>query len=1069
MGVFTFMHFESLGGIGTIALFFCVLLVALIAIQINKRRKLEKLVSERTKEFEAVVQSEREAQRLNQLLLDSAPFVMSLWDKNLRCSHINQQAVEMFGLSHKEEFITNFDELVPEYQPCGTSTKEKMIKLFDEARKNGRIWFEWLYLTKAGEPLPTEITLVYFNQHGEDMVVTYVNDLREVKAAMQNEREANEMNEIILNSTPLVMSIWDDSYNMVSTNQQSMRMFGLSNKEEFVKHFYDLSPKYQPCGTLTEKRAVQFLDEAFDNGFAWSEWMHVTTGGEELPAEITLVRFNRQGKNMVIAYTNDLRPVKTAMAKAWAAEEKAALLMETLPIACYMLDSSGKAIWCNQTALEMFVKGENGSFGQIENFETEVCQFECTSCDKLGLDTCVARQYLVKYSYHTFLGYKGNEEQIRQTINNVCNIALANGNHHFEIDHITFHGEIIPCESIIIPVSYHRNDVFACYIRDLREEKRREAAEEENRAKTRFLARMSHELRTPMNSVLGITELQLQKNGHSPETEEALLRIYSSSKLLLTIINDILDLSKAEAGKMEIVPAIYEVASLVVDTVQLNLMHKGSKRIEFKLNIDENLPAYLIGDEMRIKQILNNLLSNAFKYTDDGSVALTIKASHHPIKNDEISLSFCIKDTGHGMNKEQVDKLFTTEFTRFNFQNNRAVEGSGLGMTIIYHLIEMMEGKVAVESTPGKGSTITVVIPQKREGNNVLDKESIDSLQNLQFSQKYLKRVVGFTKEPMPYGRVLVVDDVESNLYVAKEMLFPYRINVETAESGFAAIKKIESGKVYDIIFMDHMMPEMDGIEATKKIRKLGYDQPIVALTANAVKGTAELFANNGFSGFVSKPIDFRQFNAYLVRYIRDKQPKEVLVEAQEQFGDSTELPRVISEQLAESFLRDAQESAHIMESIVNQQDWCNIERFIIQAHAIKSALSNIGESKLSQEAYVLEHAGGDMDYKSIQNNMPQFLASLQEVITRITPKEKPDYADEDLDYLREQLLIISEACENYNYEIANNSLKTLRNQNSLSKQTAKLLSDIDTYLLHSDFEEATELIQTVLKSRGLL
>jgi len=540
--------------------------------------------------------------------------------------------------------------------------------------------------------------------------------LREVKATMEREREANEMNEIFLRSSPFVMNIWDDAYNLVSTSPQSIKMFGIPCQERYLERFHDLSPEYQPCGMPSHIKAIDCVKKAFSEGHAKFEWMHQTLSGEPMPTEVTLERFTRQGKQMVAAYTVDLRPVKAAI------EEK-------------------------------------------------------------------------------------------------------------------------------------------------------QQAEDESRAKTRFLARMSHEIRTPMNAILGIARIQLQKEGHSPETEDAFSRIYNSADMLLNIINDILDLSRVEAGKMEIIPATYEMASLIVDTVQLNLMYIGSKKIDFKISVDWRLPVYLIGDMLRIKQILNNLLSNAFKYTQEGMVTLSF-GMEEASELDDVILVIEVGDTGRGMSNEQVDRLFD-EFDRFNLQENSAIEGSGLGMSIAYSLINMMQGTIMVKSVPGKGSTFTVRLSQKSYGIDVLGEEMASELQNLETGQMPLnesaKKVSKFDHELMPYGRVLVVDDVDINLYVVEGILASYEIAVETATSGPEAIEKIKNGEVYDIVFMDHMMPGMDGVETTKIMRGMGYSNPIVALTANALKDTEKMFMENGFSGFVSKPIDIDRLNMYLTSFIRDK------------------------------------------------------------------------------------------------------------------------------------------------------------------------------------------------------
>ena len=397
----------------------------------------------------------------------------------------------------------------------------------------------------------------------------------------------------------------------------------------------------------------------------------------------------------------------------------------------------------------------------------------------------------------------------------------------------------------------------------------RQAAEAATRSKSDFLAAMSHEIRTPLNAIIGIAQIQLQKENLPGEYAAALEKINASGDSLLGIINDILDLSKIETGKMEIHPGEYEVPRLLNDAVQLNIIRIGSKPIEFTLNIDESLPSKLYGDELRLKQILNNLLSNAIKYTKKGQVKLSVS---HVAVGDDVILRFVIKDTGQGMKKEDKDRLFS-QYRRFNTNVNRATEGTGLGLSITKQLIVMMEGTIAVESEYGKGSTFFVTAKQKAVECPPIGREIAEKLRNFTFTSGKRAAVLEIESKPMPHGRVLVVDDVETNLYVAKGLLLPYELNIETAESGSEAIDKVEaaidSGYIYDVIFMDHMMPHMDGIETTQKLRERGYKGAIVALTANALVGNDEMFARHGFDGFISKPIDVRRLDAVLHQFIR--------------------------------------------------------------------------------------------------------------------------------------------------------------------------------------------------------
>ena len=565
----------------------------------------------------------------------------------------------------------------------------------------------------------------------------------------------------------------------------------------------------------------------------------------------------------------------------------------------------------------------------------------------------------------------------------------------------------MPCEISLIRVDYQNEHIVVGCSRDLREEKKmihaikeeieqRVQAEAANLAKTSFLATMSHEIRTPMNAILGIAEIQLQDKSLPINVQEGLIKIHDAGYTLLHIMNDMLDLSKIEAGKMEVKAELYDLPSLINDTVHLNIMRLGSKTIDFELDIDENLPFELIRDELRIKQILNNLLSNAFKYTDSGSITLSV-LTHFDEEQTNANLIFKISDTGQGMTGEQVEKLFD-EYTRFNAEANLAsaklVEGVGLGMSIVKRLVEIMNGTIDVESEAGVGTTFTVTIRQGYKGAPLIGKDVVEQLKKFGFHGRYIKGA-DMVREYMPYGAVLVVDDVDTNLYVAKGFLSPYGLQIDTAESGFEAIDKIRSGKTYDIIFMDHMMPSMDGIETTKLIRLMGYKKPVVALTANALVGRAEMFLASGFDDFISKPVDIRQLNTCLNMFIYERQTPEVLEEAQrmkaekeagEKTGLKTEsIQTIVMPELMEAFQRDAHNAYDLIKNIhENNYDQGNdLQSFVISVHGIKNALLNVGEAELSKIAYGLEKAGKDSNIKLLRAEVPTFLEQLKRIMEK--------------------------------------------------------------------------------------
>ena len=606
-------------------------------------------------------------------------------------------------------------------------------------------------------------------------------------------------------------------------------------------------------------------------------------------------------------------------------------------------------------------------------------------------------------------------------------------------------------------------------------------SDKKTRQKTNFLATMSHEIRTPLNAILGMTEIQMQNTAHPAPTSEAFIKINNSGTLLLNIINDILDLSKIETGDFELIPKKYEVASLINDVAQLNYIRYEGVPVDFIVEVDENTPATLVGDELRIKQVLNNLLSNAFKYTEKGTVTLSTGAECVTRGGTVlVTLIFKIIDTGQGMTQKQVDNLFN-EYTHFNMEANRTTEGAGLGMTVTRNLVELMSGKISIKSAIGEGTTVTVRLPQKTPGIGVRDligKEMTESLKQFKLGNVVQLKKSQVKHEYMPYGSVLITDDVETNLYVAKGLMAPYGLNIDLATSGFEAIEKVKNGNIYDVIFMDHMMPKLDGIETTKIIRETGYTQPIVALTANALAGQAEVFLKNGFDDFISKPIDIRQLNAALVKHIRNKQSPEVLDAAQKekeefdkkQASGSGGKGQQVDPQLANIFARDAEKSINVLDGVLqkNFKTESDIQLYIINVHAMKSALANIGEPELSTSALRLEQAGREKDIKTMKSDTKNFLEALKAVIEKIRPKDEEDAGIEDseeaLAFLREKLTEIKTACDAYDKKTVKTSLNELK-EKTWSKKTKELMNSIADHLLHSEFDEVSALADSYIKS----
>ena len=550
-------------------------------------------------------------------------------------------------------------------------------------------------------------------------------------------------------------------------------------------------------------------------------------------------------------------------------------------------------------------------------------------------------------------------------------------------------------------------------------QKTMKALEHASKAKSDFLAKMSHEIRTPMNAIIGITEIELTRKENLPETLDGLSKIYSSGYTLLNLINDILDLSKIESGKLELTPLKYETASLINDTVQLNISRIGSKPVDFTLNVSEDLPMYLIGDELRIKQIISNLLSNAFKYTEKGTVTLAIasEARHdeHSTDNATVCLVINVRDTGQGMTPKQVERIFD-EYSRFNMEANRATEGTGLGMSITQNLVRIMNGTLTIKSEPGAGTHVTVYLPQHLAQtpiteNAVIGKELAERLQNLQYFNNSQIKKLQIERKYMPHGSVLVVDDLEINLFVAKGLMAPYGLKIETAKSGYEALEKTRGGAVYDIVFMDHMMPGMDGIETTKRLREAGYTLPVVALTANAVAGQEDVFLKNGFDGFISKPIDIVELNAILNKFVSEKnidsgQNSGIIdknIQSPPAASSLLLIPGIdtakgidkvggsetVYSQLLAMFCESAKERLAQLKSIPKIE---SLPSFIIHVHSLKSSAALLGAEDISDEAALLETAGTAEDLTFINENLSGFTDRLEKLLKEIDAViEMPD------------------------------------------------------------------------------
>ena len=398
------------------------------------------------------------------------------------------------------------------------------------------------------------------------------------------------------------------------------------------------------------------------------------------------------------------------------------------------------------------------------------------------------------------------------------------------------------------------------YIREsIRSEKHKAEAEALNASQGRFFSSMSHEIRTPINTIIGLNEMILREN-ISDEVAEDAANIRSASKMLLSLINDILDMSKFESGSMQLNIAPYNPGDMLSELVGMLWLRAKDKKLEFHVNVAPDVPAELIGDEVRIKQILINVINNAIKYTKEGSVTLSVQCGHRV--EDKQTIVYTVTDTGRGIKKEDIPYLFTA-FKRVDEGDNQHIEGTGLGLAIVKSLVDLMGGTVKVNSVYMEGSTFSIEIPQGISGEKLIGEVDLEKKHSI-------NRLIGYKQKfEAPEAKVLVVDDNASNLLVVSKLLRDTKVKIDTVSSGEAALKKTINSK-YDVIFMDHLMPGMDGIECFKRIRNqvggVSKEAKVIILTANADEESRQLYQKEGFDGYLTKPVTGAELESELMK-----------------------------------------------------------------------------------------------------------------------------------------------------------------------------------------------------------
>ena len=1090
-----------------------------------------KTLAELYDEIQAHTEQIRNEHERVKLLLDATPLACRLWNRKYEIFECNDETVRLFELKNKQEYIDRFFELSPEYQPDGQLSTEKTRNIIDKVFEEGRYVYKWMHQLLDGTPLPAEITLVRVTYEGDDVIAGYTRDLREHERMMSDIKYRDDMLNT-MNRVAVVLLAAANEENFEDPLKEGMELIGrylgadcvqvwpnetIDDKLHFVLKYKWLSETGKKAPLVEIGTAVPYS----------SRWMGLFLQGENINGPISSLPKEDQDLLSPLGITSTITIPLFYQEKFWGvfcvddcvkeryySEGEAGILrsaalmlvnainrnlqLKEIKQKSNLLDSMNKAANMLLQAeinkfddnlhmcMGMIGKAVNADRLSIWKNKIKEGKLYCTLISEWVEDEDLRTSSEIS----TDVPYEGNlptwerflkqgmfintlarnlspEEQVRMNMYGIKSVFAAPVFVHDEFwgvvscdncqDESVFSEEVattLYSGSLLIANALFRNEM-TLNLQKAAEELKTALMDTQkaNNAKSDFLANMSHEMRTPLNAIIGLSELALEDEKINEDAKGNLEKISSAGDTLLSLVNSILDISKIEAGKFELIEDVYDTSSLINDTVTNNILRIGSKPINFVLNIRENLPSKLYGDELRIKQVLSNLLSNAFKYTKEGTVELGMD---HTREGEVIWLTAWVTDTGIGIKEEDINKLFS-DYAQMDAKSNRMIEGTGLGLTIAQKMTELMDGTINVESEYGKGSTFTIRIKQKHISDEAIGQETSNNLMNYRYSNHKRNKNAKIVRIKLPYARVLVVDDIAANLDVAKGLLKPYSMQIDTAASGQQAIDAIQAETVrYNAIFMDHMMPGMDGIEAAERIRKIGTEYskniPIIALTANAISGNDKMFINKGFQDFLSKPIDLSRLDAVIRRWIRDKskEKEETGNETQsENDGESlTQGSRLLTFKIdgidlkagLARFSGDTDAYLQVLRSYtantrnllasINGVDSDNLHNYAITVHGIRGSSRSICANHIGDMAEALEKAAKEGDWEYVNGKkadltraITSLLLGLEGMLAKISSlANKPLKPKPDQDVLFKML----EACKTYDMDTVEAALKEL-------------------------------------------